>query len=434
VSNSPVIVWNDIAVSFIQGIAETDPDRSLRSTAAAARVYSLLNVAMHEALAGIDPASPLTQRWVTATPSGNVPPELAVCGAIGAGYQVLQNLFSAPAREQQLLQTRRDLVEAVVGPDVSPEATRALDFGKDVAIELMAKFPVPELDPPDDPHLPDGFGQFGFGNGGAQFRRMRPYVMDRSDRFHAAPPRDLTSVEYAREWQEVYAVGSRAVREQAPQSFETRMARLWTGGARTAQESGYWLEIARTVAADPERGLSLVQQAHVMTAVAVALCDAMISSWSSKWTYTFWRPRAAIHQADKDGNPATFKDESWEPLNGSQGGSPEHTSGTASFAGACSTVLTGFFGDAVTFVADFQRVTGRTSPETFHSFALAADVATRSRVYNGIHFAAAGEAGLIAGRAIGRQVIEKLNVTPIGQVIPLPDTIVAQPADESVPA
>jgi hypothetical protein len=138
--------------------------------------------------------------------------------------------------------------------------------------------------------------------------------MDRGDRYHAPLPPELTTPEYARDWHEVYAVGGRQTRESALKSFESQMALLWSGGQGTSQETGFWLEIARSVVEENEkdRRLSLTQQAQVMTSVAVANGDAMISSWNSKWTYTYWRPRAAIHRGDEDGNPATFSYPKWE--------------------------------------------------------------------------------------------------------------------------
>ena len=42
--------------------------------------------------------------------------------------------------------------------------------------------------------------------------------------------------------------------------------------------------------------------------------DALITTWADKYHFNFWRPRAAIRQADTDGNPATVADPTWEPM------------------------------------------------------------------------------------------------------------------------
>jgi hypothetical protein len=428
-SNSPIVVWNETVVSLVQRIADSDParDRNWRSTGPAARLYAILNVAMHDALAGIDSAGPLRQRWVTSVPDPKIPAQFSVFAALGAGYHLLDSLFENQDRKNELVATRDKVGKSL--PNFSAEpARRAALYGQEVAKALLddARWgriaTNPTEDPPEyqrPPRTPESVGNLGFSNAGAAYRKLKPFILDRGDRFHAPPPPELTSFEYGRDWHEVYAVGRRATRVEVPNSFESRMARLWSGGRGTSQESGYWMEIARMVLVD--RGVSsLSQQALAMTAVAVANCDAMISSWSSKYTFTYWRPMAAIRRGDEDGNPATFSDPTWEPYNGipgapSQGESPEHTSGTASFAGACSVVLAKLFGERVSFKVDFQkaRPDREVGPETFQSFGIAADIAANSRIWNGIHFRFAGERGLIAGRRTGQQVIREMGLEQI---------------------
>lgn len=96
-----------------------------------------------------------------------------------------------------------------------------------------------------------------------------------------------------------------------------------------------------------------------------------------------------------------------------QGASPEHTSGTATFAGACAFVLARLFGDNTSFTVDVQRRRPErdAGPQEFPSFGIAADVAANGRICNGIHFRFAGEAALGVGRRIGRLVSDELEVT-----------------------
>jgi hypothetical protein len=46
----------------------------------------------------------------------------------------------------------------------------------------------------------------------------------------------------------------------------------------------------------------------------LSAADAIITTWADKYHYNFWRPWAAIRQADTDGNPATVADPSWKPM------------------------------------------------------------------------------------------------------------------------
>ena len=49
-----------------------------------------------------------------------------------------------------------------------------------------------------------------------------------------------------------------------------------------------------------------------MTAVAGA--DASIAVFDAKYHYEFWRPITAIRNGDIDGNPATERDATWQPI------------------------------------------------------------------------------------------------------------------------
>jgi hypothetical protein len=436
-SSSPIVAWNEAVISTVQSIAGTDPplDRSWRSTGPAARLYALLNVAMYEALQGLDGKG---LRWIKSPPSSpTAPPPFRVFAAIDAGHHLLNVCF--PSRKAQLDQLRDQLRSAQNQNANAAPANQASEYGQKIAQALTddadrGKDPMTIPDAgPDAPARarkhpnPETIGNLGWDPSGSRYRRLKPFVLDREDRHHAPAPPEMTSAEYARDWHEVYAVGNQQTRKAAPNSLESRMARLWSGGAGTSQETGFWLEIARNVVEN--RNLSLADQALVMMAVAVANCDAMIASWSSKWSYTYWRPTDAIRRGDQDGNAATFKDENWLPYNGItsqsgnedtdpstvQGGSPEHTSGTASFAGACSTVLAHLFGDQVEFEANFQKARSdrNVGPESFKSFGPAADLAANGRIWNVIHFRFAGERGLVAGRRVGRKVIDELGLKPM---------------------
>ena len=133
--------------------------------------------------------------------------------------------------------------------------------------------------------------------------------------------------------------------------------------------------------------------------VSTAMADAAICAWDAKYTFHNWRPVTATRMADVDGNDATEADTGWSsfiitpPF-------PDYVSGHSTFSGAGSTVLAQFYGtDSIAFttVSDFlPNVTRR-----FTSFSAAADEATISRLYGGIHFRFANEDGLSSGLDIG---------------------------------
>jgi len=72
--------------------------------------------------------------------------------------------------------------------------------------------------------------------------------------------------------------------------------------------------------------------------VNIAMADAAIGCWDSKYTYLFWRPVTAITLADTDGNAATTADAAWLPLLATPP-HPEYPSGHSCLSGAAGRLL-----------------------------------------------------------------------------------------------
>ena len=72
-----------------------------------------------------------------------------------------------------------------------------------------------------------------------------------------------------------------------------------------------WNRVARTVVAS--KNLNMLEAARLFALVDMAIADAYIAGWDSKFHYNFWRPYTAIRNAANDGNNATTGDATWEP-------------------------------------------------------------------------------------------------------------------------
>ena len=66
------------------------------------------------------------------------------------------------------------------------------------------------------------------------------------------------------------------------------------------------------------KGNSVHENVRLFALINMAMADAAISTWDSKWFYDYWRPILGIRKADIDGNPSTVADVTWEPLGGSR--------------------------------------------------------------------------------------------------------------------
>jgi hypothetical protein len=147
--------------------------------------------------------------------------------------------------------------------------------------------------------------------------------------------------------------------------------------------------------------------------INLAAADGAISCWNDKWYWHFWRPRAAIREADTDGNPATVADPTWESLFAPATQTtpplatppfPDHPSGHGCVSGATVEAFQDFFG---TDKASFDVVGGRSlngvpiPARHFDRFSNALKEIIDARVWGGIHFRTADVQGAVIGKKVG---------------------------------
>src|SRR5207244_2360263 len=150
-------------------------------------------------------------------------------------------------------------------------------------------------------------------------------------------------------------------------------------------------QILREIAT--ERANSIEQNLRLFALANLAMADAGIACWESKYYYDFWRPITAIRKAQSDSNPATISDPAWEPL-GVPGDDvfqnftppfPSYPSGHSSFGGALFQVLTRFYGtDGVPFTCTSEETPG--VYRHFNTLSQASAENGWSRVYLGVHW------------------------------------------------
>jgi hypothetical protein len=60
--------------------------------------------------------------------------------------------------------------------------------------------------------------------------------------------------------------------------------------------------------------MSVIDSARFMTVTTAAEADAAIAVMDAKYNYAFWRPITAIRNGDIDGNDATEREATWQPI------------------------------------------------------------------------------------------------------------------------
>jgi len=188
---------------------------------------------------------------------------------------------------------------------------------------------------------------------------------------------------------EVYNTGTHLSPEQSI------IALYWADGTGTFTPSGH--NIAITLQIIRNRNLNLNQTAIILAKVGIALNDAAIVCWRTKYNVNLLRPVTFIK---------TYIDSSWMPLIATPP-FPSYTSGHSSFSGATAKILTAEIGDQIPFT-DSSKISSGFLPRSFNNFNQYAKEAAISRLYAGIHYHFDNKKGFSCGQQVAMNV-EHLN-------------------------
>jgi PAP2 superfamily len=230
---------------------------------------------------------------------------------------------------------------------------------------------------------------------------LRPFLLRRADQFPSQGPNALRSNAYAKDFAEVKELGSlTSTRRTADQ---TRTAIFWQ-----VPPAPLWHGMARELIT--RQGLDAASGARLIAMMSLAGADGAIACWNDKYNWSFWRPTAAIREADTDGNPATTADPAWLPLfdaltvttpSLANPPFPEHPSGHGCVSGAVLQAARVFFGsDRVAVTLFSGRYPGE--PKQFTRLSAVLDDIIEARVWGGIHFRTADVQGAVVGKKVGR--------------------------------
>lgn len=147
--------------------------------------------------------------------------------------------------------------------------------------------------------------------------------------------------------------------------------------------------------------MSVVDSARFMAVVSVAEADAVQAVYEAKWNYMFWRPMTAIRNGDIDGNPATARDATWEPIDITPL-HPEYPCAHCIVSTAVATAIERMLG---TKKIPEVALSNPTAPGVTHRFTNLDDFTQEiamARIYAGFHY----RNSTIVGREMGRQIGE----------------------------
>ena len=250
------------------------------------------------------------------------------------------------------------------------------------------------------------------GAGYPQFFGMTPWVIASPSQFQAPPPPALTSAKYARDFNEVKTMGSQASTQRT--ADQTIASLVWNSSTAPYLWNNAALSLIEDGRGDDDRDgeghgrerhedTRLLEHARVLGTLNVAMADAAIACWDTKYTYNFWRPITAIRELADDGNAATTPDAAWTPLI-STPAHPSYSSGHSCVSAAAAGILAHEFGERSRFDIESDAMIGVV--RSFRTFSSALDEVKNARIFGGIHFRFDCDAGQAIGASVANFVLE----------------------------
>lgn len=385
-----VTYWNDAAVKTL---------KTAGVTMAASRDLAMVHGAIYDSVHSITGNG--IQYRMTVPGASGASPEAAVAAA---AYRVLAAMF--PAQLSMLdvkLTASLDTVAdgqaktdgIAVGQTVADAMLmwRSMDHSMDMAMYMGG------TNPGDWRPTPPAYALGAMPLWGT----VTPFAMTSGSQFRIAPPPALDSLEYAQDLNETKSIGMMGSPIRTAE--QTLIASFWE------DRPGSFITVERWNAIALKEGITrsntLEQDATLFAVLNIALADAQISTWDSKYLYSRWRPITAIREAAADGNPLTVADPMWTPLLMTPA-HPEYASAHSTVGSAGAEVLQRFF------LVDSANISLAAADNpayvrNYTTYSQVVEEAGMSRIYGGIHFRFSKVAAEAAGRTLGAYVYDSIT-------------------------
>jgi len=274
---------------------------------------------------------------------------------------------------------------------------------------------------------------------GAYWGECEPFVLESSSQFRVPPFPAMTSPEYTAAYDEVKRLGGDGVVTPTERTADqTHAGIFWAYDGLPSLCAPPRLYNQITVHIADQMGSDDVELARLLALVNVAMADAGVAIWESKYYYDIWRPVSGIRESDPgtgptgagDGNADTIGDPTFSPLGAPASNLtgpnftppfPAYPSGHAGFGGALFQTLRRFYEtDDIDFTFVSDEFNGATRgndgdvrpflPRSFASLSEAEEENGQSRIYLGIHWSFDKTESIILGRRVGDYVFDSVFV------------------------
>ena len=232
-----------------------------------------------------------------------------------------------------------------------------------------------------------------------QWPDLTPFAMTSPSQFRPKPPVTLESEQWAQDYNEIKELGEKNSAKRSAR--QTEDARFWllTGPLSTHP-------LLRQVVIG--KAMPVTDSARFMAVITAAEADAMIAVLDAKYKYGFWRPITAIRNGDIDGNAATERAASWQPIDNTPM-HPEYPCAHCIVSSAVASAIESILG-----TADIPEVamTSPTAPGVTHRWTNLNDYANEvaaARIAAGFHYRFSTVVGQDMGRQIGTHTVNAIG-------------------------
>lgn len=288
--------------------------------------------------------------------------------------------------------------QALLGPvPDGPAKAAGVAVGEQAATAIVASCADDGMVAPDvyRPHTAAGVYVPTLVPAAPHWGKRRSWVLTRGDQFRPGPPPSLTSETWARDYNEIKAVGSKTSTQRTPE--QTAIAKFWEATAPAV-----W-PIARSVASVP--GREVTDNARLLAVAGMAMDDALIAVFDAKYTYDLWRPVTAIRNGDLDGNDSTERDPGWTPFIDTPM-HPEYPCAHCIVSGSLGAVLEAEIGAGPAPKLSSASSTAGGVVRTWTSVRDFTQEVAMARIYDGVHYRYSTEVGSAMGRKIGELAVK----------------------------
>jgi hypothetical protein len=379
--------WDEKAIAAVAPLASVP---SPYTPYAAYRMMGIVHAAMFDAVNSIERRH---RPYLVQLPADPATSKEAAAAAAAAAVLATIDAKTADAMKVALASYLASI------PDGAAKS-EGVTLGEAVAAKVLAARANDGSDAPDDyrPQTAPGVYVPTPIMRGPMWPRVKPFAMASASQFRPGPPIALDSKEWATDFNEIKdSGGQKSANRTAPQ---TETARFWLVAGPVA----YHPFLRQLVTA---KQMDVVESARFMALAGIAINDALIAVLDAKYHYNFWRPVTAIRNGDIDGNPATEREPTWQPIADTPM-HPEYPCAHCILSGSVAGVVKAALG---TVDIPEIAVTSPTAPGVTHrwtNMTAFTDEVANARIWAGFHYRFSTRAGTDMGLNIGEYVVKSV--------------------------